>query len=110
VLLPADRVCVRARVRELVLLDREDELGPGTEVERDRPFVLEPAVPGDGLVEELVDPGRRLAEQEAPVPSRRARAEAAPVDDQDALARLCEETRRRAAGNAGSDDDDVCGA
>jgi hypothetical protein len=94
-------------VRELIFLDREHELRPGPQVERDRPLVLEPAVPGDRLVQELVDPRRRLAEQEAPVPPGRARAEAAPVDDQDALARLCEETRRRAAGDAGSDDDGV---
>jgi hypothetical protein len=51
-----------------------------------------------------------MSEQEAPVSPRRARADAAPVDDEDALARLCEETRSRAAGDAGSDDDGVRGA
>ena len=48
-------------------------------------------------------------EQEAPVPPGRARADTAPIDDEDVLARLCEETRRRAAGNAGSDDGGVRG-
>ena len=49
-------------------------------------------------------------EQEAPVPPGRARADTAPVDDEDAFARLCEETRRRAAGDSRSDDDGVRGA
>jgi len=97
-------------VGELALLDGEHELGPRAQVERDRALVLERAIPGDRFVEELVDPGRRLAEQEAPVSPGCARAEAAQVDDQDALARQCVETRRRAAGDAGSDDDRVRGA
>jgi hypothetical protein len=97
-------------MRKLVLLDGQDEHRPRAQVERDRAPILERPVRGDGLVEELVDPGSRLAEQKAAVPPRCARAEAAPVDDQDALARLCEETRRRAAGDAGSDDDGVGGA
>jgi hypothetical protein len=97
-------------MRDLVLLDGQDEHRPGLQVERDRALVLERPVRGDGLVEELVDPGSRLAEQKAPVPPRCARTEAGPVDDQNALARLCEETRRRATGDAGSDDDGVRGA
>jgi hypothetical protein len=97
-------------VGELALLDGEHEHGPGAQVERDRALVLQLPVPGDRLLEELVDPGGGLAEQEAPVPPGRARAETGPVDDQDALARPCEEARRRAAGDAGSDDDGLRGA
>jgi hypothetical protein len=97
-------------VRELALLDSEDQHRPRAEVERHRARVLERPVPADRLVEQLVDPRRRLAEQEAPVPSGRTRTDASSVDDEDAFARLCEETRRRAAGDAGSDDDGVRGA
>jgi hypothetical protein len=97
-------------VRPLALLDREQQHRPRAEIDRYRAFGFQRPVPVDRLVEQLLDPGRRLAEQEAPVPPGRARAETAPVDDEDALARLCEETRRRAAGDAGSDDDRVRGA
>jgi hypothetical protein len=97
-------------VRELRLLDGEHEQRPGAQVERNLALLLERPVPGDRLVEELVDPAGRLAEEEAAVPPRRARAEAAAVDDQDALAGLGERARRGAAGDAGPDDDGVRGA
>jgi hypothetical protein len=97
-------------MRELALLDGEHQHRPRAEVDRHRALVFERPVQVDRLVEQLVDPGRRLAEQEPPVPPRGARAETAPVDDEDVLARLCEETRRRAAGDARSDDDGVRGA
>jgi hypothetical protein len=54
-----------------------------------------------------VNPGGRLGEEEAAVATRCSRADAAPVDDDDLLARLRERPRRRAAGDAGSDDDGV---
>jgi hypothetical protein len=97
-------------MRELALLDREDQHRPRAQVDRHRALVLQRPVHVDRLVEQLVDPGRRLAEQKAPVPPGRARADTAPVDDEDALARLGEETRRRAAGDARSEDDGVRGA
>jgi hypothetical protein len=94
-------------VGELTFLHGQNEHRPRAQVERDRALVLERPVPRDRLVEQLGDPGRRLAKEEAPVPAGRARADPAPVDDEDALARLREETRRRAAGDTGSDDDGV---
>jgi hypothetical protein len=109
-LLPAERICVRAGVAELPFLDGEHDQRALPQVERYRALVLEPPVQGESLVQELVDPGSRIAEQEAPVASGGPRADALAVDDEDALARLCEETRRRAAGDAGSDDDGVRGA
>jgi hypothetical protein len=93
-------------VVELGLLDREQEHGPLPQVERDR-ALLELPVPGERLVEQLADPRGRLAEEEAAVSPRGAGADAAAVDDEDVLARGREQTRRRAAGDAGSDDDDV---
>jgi hypothetical protein len=101
---------VRAGTVELLLLDREHEERARPQIERDRPLALELSVPADRLVAQLVDPPARIAKQEAPVAPGGARAETAPVDDQDALARLCKETRRRAAGDAGSDDDGFGGA
>jgi hypothetical protein len=94
-------------VGQLRLFDREQEHGPLAQVERDRPLVLERAVPADRLGEKLVNPGGRLGEEEAAVATRCSRADAAAVDDDDLLARLRERPRRRAAGDAGSDDDGV---
>jgi hypothetical protein len=94
-------------VIELGLLDREQEHGPLPQLERDRALLLERAVPGESLGEELADPGRRLAEEEAAVAARRPCADAAAVDDEDALARLGEDTCSRAASDAGPDDDGV---
>ena len=106
-LLPAHRLGVGPRVRELGLLDGEEEHRPLAQVERHRPLLLELAVPGDRLVEQLADPGGRLAEEEAAVPPGGAGADPAAVDDEHALAPLGEQARRRAAGDAGSDDDGV---
>jgi hypothetical protein len=97
-------------VRKLRLLDGEHEERPGAQVERNLAILLERPVPRHRLVEELVDPAGRLAKEEAAVSPRRAGADAAAVDDQDALAGLGERARRRAAGDAGSDDDGVRGA
>jgi hypothetical protein len=94
-------------VGELGLLDREQEHGPLGELERDRPLGLELAVPPNRLVEELADPGRGLAEEEAAVSAGRAGPDPAAVDDEDARAGLGKEARRRAAGDARPDDDDV---
>jgi hypothetical protein len=94
-------------VGELCLLDGEQEHRPGAQVERHLALLFERAVAGDRLVEEIVDPAGRLAEQEAAVAPRRARADAAAVDDEDALARLRERERRGAPGDTGADDDGV---
>jgi hypothetical protein len=94
-------------VSELGLLDCEQEHRPLAQVERHRPLRIELAVPGDGLVQQLADPGGRLRKEKPAVPPRGAGADPAAVDDEDALARLREQTRRRAAGDAGSDDDGV---
>jgi hypothetical protein len=94
-------------VGQLGLFDREQEHGPLAQVERNRPLLLERAVPADRLGEKLANPGGRLGEEEAAVAARRTRADAAAVDDDDAFARLREGPRGRAAGDAGSDDDGV---
>jgi hypothetical protein len=94
-------------VRKLRLLDGQQEQRPGAQVEGHLPVLLERPVPGDRLVEEVVEPASRLAEQEAAVAPRRARADAAAVDDEDARAGLGQEASRRAAGDAGADDDCV---
>ena len=94
---------------ELGLLDGEQEHRPLAQVERYRPLLLELAVPGDRLVQQLADPGGRLTEKEAAVLPRGAGTDPAAVDDEDALARLREQARHRAAGDAGSDDDGVRG-
>jgi hypothetical protein len=94
-------------MRELRLLDGQQEERPGPQIEGDLPVLLERPVPGDRLVEELVDPARRLAEEEAAVAPGGARADAATVDDEDARAGLGERERRGAPGDAGADDDGV---
>jgi hypothetical protein len=94
-------------VRELLLLDGEQEHRPGAQVERHLALLFERAVPPDRLVEELVDPAGGLAEEEAAVAPGRACADAAAVDDEDALAGLRERERRGAPGDAGADDDGV---
>jgi hypothetical protein len=94
-------------VGELRLLDGEEEHRPAAQVERHLAVVLERAVPGERLVEELVDPAGGLTEEEAAVAPRRARADAAAIDDEDALAGLRERVRRGAPGDAGADDDGV---
>jgi hypothetical protein len=48
-----------------------------------------------------------LAEEEAAVPPGSAGADAAAIEDENPLARLPKGARRRAAGDAGSDDDGV---
>jgi hypothetical protein len=53
---------------------------------------------GERLVQELVYPAERLAEEEAAVPARRSGAEAGSVDYDDRRAVFGEEPRRRAAG------------
>jgi hypothetical protein len=77
------------------------------EVEGDRPLGLQLGVDRGRLGEELVDPRRGLAEEEAAVSPGRSRADPGPLDDEDALAALGEEARERAAGEAGARDDDV---
>jgi hypothetical protein len=94
-------------VVELGFFDGEQEHRPRPQLERDRALLLERAVPRERLVEQLTDPRRRLAEQEAAVAAGRPRADAGAVDDEDAFARLREGVRRRAAGDAGPDDDGV---
>jgi hypothetical protein len=93
-------------VAELGLLNREQEHAPLPQIEGDR-ALLELAVPGERLVEQLADPGGGLAEEEASVPPGSTGADPAAVDDEDALSCVREEARRRAAGDAGSDDDGV---
>jgi hypothetical protein len=95
-------------VGQFVLLDGEQEHRPRAQVERHAAPVLQGAVPVDRFVEQLVDPGGGLAEEEAAVSSGGAGPDPAAVDDEDALARLCQEARRCAAGDPGSDDDRVC--
>jgi hypothetical protein len=70
-------------VRELALLDRQEEHRPGREVERDVAIFLELAVELEGFREQLVDPGRRLREEEAAVSARRTGSDSARVDEQD---------------------------
>jgi hypothetical protein len=94
-------------MRELRLLDGQQEERPGPQIEGDLPVLLERPVPGDRLVEELVDPARRLAEEEAAVAPRGARADSTAVDDEDARAGLGERERSGAPGDAGADDDGV---
>jgi hypothetical protein len=94
-------------VPELGLLDGEHEHRPRAEVERHGALLLELEVPGDRLGEELADPARRLAEEKASVAAGGSGPDPAAVDDEDALARLGERARRRAAGDAGADDDGV---
>jgi hypothetical protein len=94
-------------VSELGLLHGHQEQRPGAQVEGHVALVLERPVPGDRLVEELVDPAGRLAEEEAAVAPRRAGADPVPVDDEDPPTDLRERARRRAAGDAGADDDGV---
>jgi hypothetical protein len=94
-------------VVELRLLDRKQEHGPLSELERQRAFLFEPAVPIQRLAEELADPRRGLREEEPAVPPGRAGPDPAPVDDEDALSALRDEARRRTAGNSGPYDDGV---
>jgi hypothetical protein len=92
---------------ELGFLDREQQHRPPAEVERHRAFLLELAIPRDRLVEQVADPEGRLGEEEAAVPPGGAGPDAAPVEDENALPRLREEAGRRAAGDAGPDEDGV---
>ena len=94
-------------MRKLRLLDGKKQHGPCPEVERDRTLGLELAIPLDRLAEELADPAGRLAEEKAAVSPRGTGADSAPVDHEDALPGGREGTCRRAAGDAGSDDDGV---
>jgi hypothetical protein len=55
----------------------------------------------------VVDPGGRLAEEEAAVPAGRSRADAAALDDRDALTALGEEARDRQPRDPPADDDGV---
>jgi hypothetical protein len=96
-------------MRELGLLDREEEHRPLREIERHRPFLLELAIPRQRLVEELPDPGGGLAEEKTAVAAGRSGADPVSIDDEDALAGLGEEARSRATGDAGTDDDGVRG-
>jgi hypothetical protein len=57
----------------------------------------------------VVDPARRLAEEEAAVSAGRARADPAPLDERDAVAALGEEPRDREARDSPADDDRVPG-
>ncbi len=108
-LLASHRRGVRSRVFELLLLDREEEHRPRLEVERHGTFRLQPLVDRDGVLERILDPAGRLAKQEPAVSPRRARADPASLDDENAQALLREEPRRRTTGEAGPDDDRVGG-
>jgi hypothetical protein len=55
----------------------------------------------------LVDPRRRLAEDEPAVSAGRAGSDAAPLDDRDGGAGVGEEARDRAAGQPRAGDDDL---
>ena len=57
----------------------------------------------------LVDPRRRLAEEEATITARRAGSDAAALDEDDAVAALGEEPRNREARDSPADDDRVGG-
>jgi hypothetical protein len=97
-------------VVELVLLGRQEQHRPGAEVERERALLVECRVPGDRFREDLVDPRRGLAKEKAAVPTGGAGADPAAVQEDDVGAGLREGARRRAAGDAGSDDGDVRGS
>jgi hypothetical protein len=96
-------------VGELGLLHGHQEQRPGAQVKGHLALVLERPVPGDRLVEELVDPAGGLAEEEAAVAPRCAGADPAAIDDQNPLAGPSERVRRRAPGDAGADDGGIGG-
>jgi hypothetical protein len=97
-------------VAELVLLRRQEQHRPGVEVERDRALVVERGVPRDRLGEELVDPRGGLREEEAAVAPGGAGPDPAAVQENDVGPGFRESARRRATGDAGSDDGDVRGS
>jgi hypothetical protein len=69
--------------------------------------ILERGVDLDRLPKQVSDPACRLAKEEAAVSAGRAGADAAALDDDDALAALGQKARGGAAGDSGADDDDV---
>jgi hypothetical protein len=62
-----------------------------------------------GLLEVLVDPGRRLAKEEAPVSPRRTRTDPSALDERDPLTELGGIASDREAGEPAADDDSFPG-
>ena len=102
---PTASACARAPSK-LSFLDGEHERRALPRVERHGPLLPGPryrARASSGLL----DPEGSVVEQEAPFRPDAPAPIPPPIDDEDVLARLCEETRRRAAGSTRSDDDGV---
>jgi hypothetical protein len=96
-------------MRELAFLHREDELGARPEVEGYRPIGLQLGVDRQGLIQVLVDPRRRLAEEKAAVSPGRAGPDPTALDEDDSVAPLGGIARDREAGKSSADDDRLPG-
>jgi hypothetical protein len=94
-------------VFELTALDRQEEHRPRSQVEWNRPVLLELAIDLERLREQLIDPRRRLTEEEAPVSPGGTGADSTGVDERDARSCLGEEARGGAAREACADDNGV---
>ena len=90
---------------ELALVNCEDELGARPEVERYRPVLLQLGVDRRGLLQMLVDPRRRLPEEEASVTPGRAGPDPTALDENDSVAALGGVPRDGEAGEPSADDD-----
>ena len=101
----ADGLGIGPRVWKLVLFNCEDELGARPEVERYRPVLLQLRIDLDRLLQVLVDPRRRLAEEETSIAPGRAGADPTPLDKNDFVAALGGVPRDREAGEPSADDD-----
>jgi len=103
--LTPDGVGVGPRVWELALVNCEDELGARPEVERYRPVLLQLRVDRRGLLQVLVDPRRRLPEEETSVSPGRAGPDPTSLDENDFVSALGGVPRDREAGQPSADDD-----
>jgi hypothetical protein len=95
-------------VRELRLLDSEEQHRPRPEVERDLARFEFP-IDLQRLRQELVDPVGRLAEEEAAVSAGGARSDSTRIEEKNVGPSLGEKARTRTAGEARADDDRVVG-
>jgi hypothetical protein len=103
--LAADGLGVGPRVRKLTLFNRKDELGARPEVERYRPVLLQLGIDRRRLLQVLVDPRRRLPEEETSVSPGRAGPDPTPLDQNDFVAALGRVPCDGEAGEPSADDD-----
>jgi hypothetical protein len=103
--LAADGLRIGPCVWKLALFNCEDELGARPEIERYRPVLLQLRVDRRGLLQVLVDPRRRLPEEEASVPPGRAGPDSTSLDENDFVAALGGVPCDGEAGEPSADDD-----